>query len=897
MSIRNFNYMFRPTSVAVIGASTRPHSVGATVMKNLLAGGFEGPIMPVNPKHDAVCGVLAYPNVAALPRVPDLAVLCTPPATVPQLIAELGQRGTKAAVVLTAGLEATSEPMGKTFQQRMLDAARPHMLRILGPNCVGLIIPTIGLNASFAHATVKAGRIAFVSQSGALATAILDWARTNEIGFSHFVSLGNSADVDFGDVLDFLGSDPHTRSILLYIESIKHARKFMSAARAAARNKPVIVLKAGRVAEGAKAAASHTGALAGSDDVYDAAIRRAGMLRVDTFEDLFDAVETLSRAKPLSGDRLSILTNGGGPGVMATDTAIARGARIAALSDQTMCRLDAVLPATWSKGNPVDIIGDAPAQRYLDALKIIADDPETDAILFIHAPTAIVPSDTIAEALVPSIQQSSKPLFACWLGGDAVAGARRSFTQAGIPNYDSPEDAVNAFLQIINYRRNQASLMETPTTAPADFTPNTTSARRVISQVIAAGRDLLTEPEAKAVLAAYQIPIVETRIARNPKECSRLAAQIGFPVAIKILSPDITHKSDVGGVVLGLENAEQVEVAAAAMLARIEPLQPNARIDGFTVQQMVHWPGAHELIVGASEDPIFGPTILFGQGGTAVEVIADRAISLPPLNIALTRELVSRTRVAKLLAGYRDRPAADLDAIYRTLLRVSQLVSDIPEVCELDINPLLANETGILVLDARLRVAPTDSSGSARLAIRPYPHELEETIMFDGEPLVLRPIRPDDEPAHRILFSKLHPDDIRFRFFGQLREPIPSELARYTQIDYEREMAFIASRLTDDDEPETLGVARVATDPDNITAEFAIVVRSDLKGKGLGSMLLGKLIAYCRERRTARVIGHVLPDNTSMLALAKKCGFRLAKKTDEGVVEVGLSLTKNTSDS
>jgi acetyltransferase len=886
MSIRNFSHLFQPKSIAVIGASTRPHSVGATVMKNLLADGFEGPIMPVNPKYEAVGGVLAYTNVAALPRVPDLAILCTPPATVPQLIAELGQRGTKAAVVLTAGLEATSESAGMTFQQRMLEAARPHMLRILGPNCVGLIIPTIGLNASFAHATVQAGQIAFVSQSGALATAVLDWARTNGIGFSHFVSLGNSADVDFGDVLDFLGSDPQTRSILLYIESIKHARKFMSAARAAARNKPVIVLKAGRVAEGAKAAASHTGALAGSDDVYDAAIRRAGMLRVDTFEDLFDAVETLSRAKPLSGDRLSILTNGGGPGVMATDTAIARGARITMLSDQTMQRLDAVLPATWSKGNPVDIIGDAPAQRYLDALEIISEEPETDAILFIHAPTAIVRSDTIAEALVPSIQESSKPLFACWLGGDAVAGARRVFAQAGIPNYDSPEDAVNAFLQIVNYRRNQASLMETPPSMPKEFTPDTALARRVIAEALAAGRDLLTEPEAKSVLAAYQIPTVETRIARKPQECSSLAVEIGFPVAIKILSPDITHKSDVGGVVLGLENVEQVEAAAMAMIARIEQVQPQARIDGITVQAMVRWPGAHELIVGASEDPIFGPTILFGHGGTAVEVIADRAISLPPLNIVLARELVTRTRVAKLLAGYRNRPAADLDGICRTLLHVSQLVSDIPEICELDINPLLANETGVLALDARLKVAATETIGSARLAIRPYPHELEETITFDGGPLVLRPIRPDDEPAHRVLFSKLNPEDVRFRFFGQLREPIESELARYTQIDYEREMAFVATRNDANDEPETLGVARVATDPDNVTAEFAIVVRSDLKGKGLGSMLLKKLIDYCRQRRTTQVVGHVLPDNTRMLALATKCGFQLAEKTDERVIEV-----------
>lgn len=890
MSIRNLNHMFQPKSVAVIGASRRPHSVGGTVMRNLLGGGFDGPIMPVNPKYEAVCGVLAWSNVRDLPRTPDLAVICTPPRTVPDLIGELGERGTRAAVVLTAGLDAVEESTGRTFHQRMLEAARTHMLRVLGPNCVGLIIPAVGLNASFAHATVQAGQIAFVSQSGALATAVLDWARTKEIGFSHFVSLGNSADVDFGDVLDYLGSEPNTRSILLYIESVKHARKFMSAARAAARNKPVVVLKAGRVAEGAKAAASHTGALAGSDNVYDAAIRRAGMLRVYSIEDLFDAVETLGRAKPVHGDRLAILTNGGGPGVMATDVAISLGVRIAHLSEQTLNQLDAVLPATWSKGNPVDIIGDAPAERYVDALNVLAGDSDTDAVLFIHAPSAIVPSDAIAEALVPAIKEFRKPLFACWLGGDGVARARRTFAQAGIPTYDTPEDAVNAFVQIVNYRRNQETLMETPPSVSDDFTPDTGTARRIVESALSANRDLLTEPEAKKVLAAYGIPTVETRTANSPEECARLAIEIGFPVATKILSPDITHKSDVGGVALDLESAEQVKTAAAAMLARIEDLKPDARIDGFTVQAMARRPDAHELIVGASEDPIFGPVLLFGHGGTAVEVIGDRAVALPPLNVPLARELVSRTRVSRLLAGYRDRPAANLSAICRTLIQVSQLVSHIPQVVELDINPLLADENGVLALDARLKVAPTEMAGSKRLAIRPYPRDLEEEITFDNRPLVLRPIRPEDEPAHRELFIKLRPDDIRFRFFGMLREPVHSELARLTQIDYEREMAIIAVRKNEQGESETLGVARIATDPDNITAEFAIVVRSDLKGKGLGSILLEKLINYCRERGTAQIIGHVLPDNARMLALAKKHGFERIGPADDDVIEVRLPL-------
>jgi acetyltransferase len=890
MSIRNLDRMFRPQSVAVIGGSNRPNSVGATAMRNLLAGGFQGPIMPVNPKYTAVCGVLAYPDVAALPVAPDLAVICTPAASVPGLIADLGARGTRAAVVLSAGLGTISDRTGRSLQQDMLDAARPHLLRILGPNCVGLIVPGLGLNASFAHAGASPGKIAFLSQSGALATAILDWARTRGIGFSHFVSMGNGADVDFGDVLDFLGSDPATRSILLYVESVTGARKFMSAARAAARNKPVIVLKVGRVAEGARAAASHTGALTGSDDVYDAAIRRAGMLRVHTIEDLFNAVETLGRAKPIQGDRLSILTNGGGPGVIATDAAVARGARIVAPSPASLSALDAVLPPTWSRGNPVDIIGDAPAGRYVDALRILASDPDADAILLLHAPTAIVSSAEIAQALIPVAADLEKPLLTCWLGAEGVAEARRTVMQAGIPSYDSPEDAVTAFLQVIDYRRNQETLMETPPSVSEGAAPDTAAARAVIAAALAAGRDLLTEPEAKAVLAAYAVPTVETRIARDAADAAHLAAEIGFPVAVKVLSPDITHKSDLGGVVLDLETPQQVEGAVTAMLGRLRRLRPRARIDGVTVQRMERRPGAHELIVGASEDPLFGPVILFGQGGTAVEVVSDRAVALPPLNMALARELVSRTRVARLLEGYRDRPAADLASIHLTLTRISQLVCDLPEVAELDVNPLLADEHGVIALDARIRVAPSASKGAERLAIRPYPRELEETIAFDGRDLTLRPIRPEDEPAHSALFAGLDRADIRFRFFGVLRPPVHGQLARYTQIDYEREMAFIATRPCEDGTPETLGVARVVADPDNAVAEFAIVVRSDMKGKGLGSALLGKLIGYCRQHGTGEMVGNVLAGNDRMLRLASKLGFAPSVPSEDGVIELRLRL-------
>ena len=890
MTVRNLNHLFRPKSVALIGASPKPHSVGATVLTNLLQGGFSGTIMAVNPKYKTLGDLPVYPSVKALPTTPDLAVICTPPATIPLLIAELGERGVKAAIVLTAGLNQVVDSHGVSIKTAMLEAAKPHLLRILGPNCVGLLVPVVGLNASFAHTNALPGKLAFVSQSGALTTAVLDWANSKNIGFSHFISLGDSADVDFGDVLDHLGSDPDTGAILLYVESIRAARKFMSAARAAARNKPVLLVKAGRAPEGAKAAASHTGALAGSDNVYDAAIRRAGMLRVYSMEDLFNAAETLARSNPFSGDRLTIMTNGGGAGVLAADAVALGEGKLASLSEETLRKLDEVLPSMWSHGNPVDIIGDAPVERYVDTLKILQQDSQTDAILFIQAPTAIVPSKEIATALSIVLAQSRRNVFACWLGGDAVTEARKIFREAGIPTYDTPEQAAWAFQQVLNYRRNQELLMQAPPSAPADFAPNIDKAREVVQAALASGRNMLTEVEAKAVLAAYAIPIVETRVARTPEEAEAVAKELGFPLAVKILSPDITHKSDVGGVALDQESAEAVRVTAEAMHRRLGELYPQARLTGFTVQRMARRPNAFELIVGVATDPVFGPVILFGQGGTAVEVIADRAIGLPPLNFNLARELVSRTRISKLLAGYRDRPPVDHAALHLTLTKVSQLVCDMPEIVELDINPLFVDENGVIALDARIGVAPAAADGYNRLAIRPYPKELEEWIEWDGKRVMLRPIRPEDEPGHTQFFDSLTLDDVRFRFFGSIRQLAHSQMARLTQIDYDREMAFIAVERGDDGRDLTLGVARAVADPDNIRAEFAIIMRSDMKGRGLGAILLKKIIRYCRDRGTQELVGQVLAENTRMLNLAKNLGFTARTLPNDNVVDLRLAL-------
>lgn len=894
MSVRHLDSLFNPSSVVVIGASESPGSVGGVVMRNLLKSGFSGPIMPVNPKYQAVAGVLTYPDVESLPVTPDLAVICTPPATVPGLIGQLGERGTRGAIVITAGLAEEEHRDGRSIQEAMLAAARPHLLRILGPNCVGLLVPGIGLNASFAHTQIEPGSIAFVSQSGGFCTATLDWAKAKGIGFSHFISLGNIADIDFGDVLDYLGSAAETTAILLYMESIgaDEARKFMSAARSAARNKPVLAIKAGRNPQGARAAASHTDALAGADNIYDAALRRAGILRVFNLDELFDAVETLARSQPLKGERLAILTNGGGPGVIATDALIENGGQLAELSTDTLRRLDDLLPGTWSHGNPVDMIGDADAETYVQSLRVLLEDPGADAILVMNAPSAIAPPEAAARAIVDVVRQADLPILTSWLGGEAAGRARRIFAAANIPTYDTPENAVRAFMHMARYRRNQEILTQVPPSAPTDFTPTPHAARMVIEKALLEGRELLTEPEAKQLLAAYGIPVVETRVACDPAEAGRLAGEIGLPVALKILSPDITHKSDVGGVALGLDTPEEVRSTAETMHARIAKNLPTAQLTGFTVQEMARRPHAHELIVGMTTDSIFGPVILFGRGGTAVEVIADRAVALPPLNMSLARHLISRTRVFNLLKGYRDRPAADLDAISLTLIQVSQLIVDRPEIVELDINPLFADDQGVLALDARVRVGPAETTGPDRLAIRPYPRELEETIKLPlGREVFVRPIRPEDQPAHQAFVARLTPEDLRFRLLGVTRDIPPSEMARLVQIDYDREMAFIATAPNEQGEPETLAVVRAISDPDNTKADFAVIVRSDLKRSGLGTALMQKMIGYCRGRGTGEIVGEVLADNQAMLNLARKLGFAVQPLPETGRCQVRLKLS------
>jgi len=880
MSVRNLDRLLRPKAVAFVGASKRPGSIGLVTTRNLRSAGFQGPIMLVNPHEREIEGLPCYPDLASLPVTPDLVLIATPPDSVPGLIDAAGKRGAKSAIVITAGFGEGDSAHGKALQRAMGEAARPHLLRIVGPNCFGVMVPNIGLNASFAHLPPVPGDIAFVAQSGAVIAAVLDWASARGIGFSHLVSLGDMADVDFGDMLDYLATDPGTRAVLLYVEAITAARKFMSAARACARLKPVIAIKAGRHAEAARAVASHTGALAGAAEVYDAAFRRAGILPVNTLTDLFAAVETVARLHTtVAGDRLAILSNGGGIAIIATDALLDAGGRLAALSPETMSALDAALPPTWSHGNPVDIIGDAQPDRYAAALRPLLADPGNDAVLVMSCPTAIASATDAARAVADVGANQAKPLLTAWIGERGMVESRALFAERCIPTYATPNDAISGFMHLVEYRRNQDELMQTPPALPRDFAVDAGAARGVIAPALAERREWLSEAEAKSVLAAYGIAAPAMRVVQSASDAATAAAQIGFPVALKIVSRDITHKSDVGGVILDLDSAATVAEAAAAMASRIASVRPDARIDGFAVERMVRRKDAHELIIGASEDPQFGPVILFGQGGVAVELLRDRALALPPLNLALARMLMMRTRVYRLLQGYRGKPAADLDGIALALVRVSQLVIDHPEIAEIDINPLLADASGVVALDARIRVTASAKPADTRLAIRPYPDGLAVTLATSrGEPVRVRPIRPEDEPALVAAFNKLSLEAVRFRFFGLLKELPHALAARLTQIDYDREMAFVATPLSD--ESDIWAVARFAADPDNERAEYAIAVRTDREGAGLGYMLLGHLVSHARTRGLRELVGDVLRTNDRMLRLVRELGFTVEYAAD-----------------
>jgi acetyltransferase len=877
MSVRNLESLFAPRSVAIVGVSARAGSLGAIVLRNLRQGGFRGPLWLVDRQEGEVEGLQVHAGIAALPQAPELALVCTPAQAVPEVIEALAARGTRAAIVLSAGLRQAGAD-GRPLEQAMLDAARPGLLRILGPNCIGVLVPRSRLNASFAPGQALPGAIAFVTQSGALATSMLDWANAQGIGFSHFISLGDSADVDFGDVLDYLASDGGTRAILMYMESVKHARKFMSAARAAARNKPVIVVKAGRAPEAARAAASHTGAMAGSDAVFDAAVRRAGMLRVPTLEALFDAAAMLAHPPKWQGARLALLTNGGGAGVLAADALAIEGGQLAALREETLRALDAALPANWSHANPVDIIGDAPVQRYVDALRALLAAPEVDGILFMHAPTAVVPAVEIARACLPLLQGAGKAVLACWLGGNSVDAARRLFADAGFPCHGTPENAVAAWMQLVHYQRNQQALLELPDADPAELRVDRAAAQALVQDTLRLGREWLDEADAKEVLQAYGIPTVPTLRVRDAQEALEAAEELGWPVALKVISPQLLHKSDVGGVALGIASGDELRKAMIAMRQRLAVAAPHAHVTGFTVQKMLQRRHARELIAGLQEDPVFGPVLMFGEGGTAVELHHDSTLELPPLTLQLARGMLARTRIGGTLAGFRGEPGVNQPAVLDALLRLSQLACDLSSLAELDVNPLLADGAGVVALDARIRVRPPDADASARLALRAYPAALEEGIAIGDSTLLVRPIRPEDGRRLAAFYARARPSDLRLRFFLAWREVPLSELARYCQIDYEREMTFIAL-----EGERIVGEVRAVCDPDNVEAEFAVQVDAGWQRRGLGRALLEKMLDWLRARGTGSATGVCRRENAGMTALAQALGFEVQALDDDTV--------------
>ena len=882
MSTYRLDKLFAPRSVTVVGASPRETSPGRAVLRNLRSGGFQGAISLVNPHYDAIEEIKAVKGLEALPQMPDLVVIAAPAASVPAVVAAAGAKGVAAAIIITAGLGHGKGSLAEACEW----AARATGLRLLGPNCLGVLSSRAKLNASFAARMPPYGDLALVSQSGAIAAGLLEWSVVHDIGFSAAVSLGDQIDVDFGDLIDFFALDGATRAILLYVESINNARKFMSAARAAARTKPVVVIKSGRHVPGAKAAATHTGALAGSDAVYDAAFRRAGLLRVLDLDELFAAAETLGRVRPFAGNRLAILTNGGGIGVLAVDRLVDLGGTLAVISADTMAKLDTALPPIWSRANPIDIAGDADAARYAAALAALLEDRESDAVLVMNVPTALASAQDAAKSVAATAQRHRdsrvrpKPVFAAWVGSsDATTPA---FEAAGIPSYATESDAVRGFMHLVRYRQALDTLMATPPSLPQDFQPDAAAARAVVEKAVQSGRAWLDPIECTRLLAAYAIPIAPALLARNADEAVAAAAPFlaqGSGVVVKILSPDIVHKSEVGGVKLNLTSERAAREATADILARARAARPDARITGVTIHPMIVRAKARELIAGIADDPTFGPVIVFGRGGTAVEVIGDKALALPPLDLALARDLIVRTRVSRVLKAYRDVPAADVNGVALLLVKLAQLAADLPELRELDLNPVLADEHGLLAVDARITVAPLDAarrgpSGHARFAIRPYPKEWERpAALRDGTKIFIRPVRPEDEPLYGPFLAAVTPEDLRLRFFAPVKEFGHAFVTRFTQIDYARAMAFVAIEQSSGN---MLGVVRLHADANYECGEYAVLVRSDLKGRGLGYLLMQLIIEYSRAEALKLIEGQVLSENTAMLTMCRELGFTIA---------------------
>jgi acetyltransferase len=881
--------LFTPKSVALFGASDRPDSVGGVVFKNLRCSGFNGPIYAINTKRDTVQGEKAYLSLDDIEGSVELAVVATPAKSIPGIVEACGERGIKMMLILSAGFRETGAE-GRRLEDQVVELVRRYGIRMMGPNCLGIMRPDIGLNITFGNSNATPGSLALVSQSGAICTAILDWAEQNDVGFSAVVSTGIGADLDFGDYLDYLVTDPATKAILLYIEGIKNSRRFMSSLRAAARVKPVIALKVGRHAAGAQASMSHTGALVGSDRTFSAALARSGVLRVQTVSQLFAAARALSSLHYRgASERLVIITNGGGPGVMAADRATDNGIELSKLSEETLAALDEVLPGVWSRNNPVDIIGDAPPERYEQALDICLKDPGVDSAIVILTPQAMTAPSEVAHAVIRSAAKSRKPIMTSWMGGGQVEEARSIFNNAHLPNFRMLENAVDALSYLARYNQNQRLLLQTPARLTrGQDTPDSEGARLIIEGVLTEQRKVLTEPESMAVLSAFHIPTVRNAVAHSANEALVVAESIGFPVAMKVLSTDISHKSDSGGVRLNINSAGEVRGAYKQLIEQVQAKLPDARIAGVTVEKMYRSPHGRELMIGIIRDPVFGPVISFGSGGMNVEIIGDSAISLPPLNRRLAKDLINRTKVAKLLGEYRNLPAVDMDKLIDVLLAVSSMACELPWIQEMDINPLIMDEHGIVAVDARIAVAyPTPSTDVYHhLAIHPYPSQLVKKVQLsDGTDIVIRPIRPEDAEIEARFVRELSSEAKYFRFMSSLQELSQEMLVRFTQIDYHNEMALIA--VSDDGSGERqVGVARYVTNLDKKSCEFALVIADDWQGKGIARRLMRNLMEVARDRGLENMEGQVLGNNVRMLDLVASLGFEIGDDPDEDGVKL-----------
>ncbi len=882
MSIRNLSALLRPQSLALIGASDRPGSLGKLVSDNVLDGGFAGRVDLVNPHRISRPGAGWAAAIDRLEAAPDLAVVVTPAATIPGIIAQLGAIGTRCAVVLSGGVTRESG-----LQQAMLDAARPHLLRVVGPNCLGLISPRAKLDATFARNKARSGGLALISQSGALVTAMLDWAEARGIGFSGVVSAGDMADVDIGDLIDLFATDPETDAILLYLEGVTNAAKFLSAARAAAIAKPVIAIKAGRSAAAARAAFSHTGALAGSYEVYRAAFDRVGIVTVDTLTELFDAAQTLCLYREGAGDRLGIITNGGGAGILAVDALTSAGARAAELDPATIAALDPVLPPAWSRANPVDVIGDAGPGRYRSAIPAVLDDANVDALLVMNCPTAAAEPAEVADAVAAGVlaarqEGMRKPVLACWLGDGNAQQARRAMAAAGIPLYTSPDDAVAGFGYLLAARKARAALTDRPAET-RDFARDVDRARAIIAAARSEGRTDLSEIEAKDLLAAYGIAVARTRFAAGPASVEATCAALRPPFAVKVVSPDITHKSDVGGVALDLATPAAAAAAAKRMQSRIAREHPRARITGFAVEEMITRPHAYELLAGIATDPTFGPLLMIGAGGTAVEILADKALALPPVDHADARALIARTAIARRLAGYRNVPATDVESVAQVLDALSAMTVDLPDIVELDINPLLADAEGVIALDARIRISPEPQAAS-RLAIRPAPMDWSAQLVTQaGQEIFVRPVRADDEQLLAEFFARVSPEDLRFRFHYGLARVGHDQLAMMTRVDYRRTISFLAF---DAARSEVLATAMLATEPDRTRAELALTTRSDVKNTGVSWTLLGHVLRYAKAERIGAVEAIECADHDAALRMEQELGFAVESDPDDATLRI-----------